>query len=86
MACLHKEEEDNGKGKSAYITPCCKPECWWRVSGTFCRGGAWMMVFEKILVVCPRLLRSTASQTMLPRWDEFIPQAYRLSHDAFGKT
>ena len=67
-------------------TPGRKPACWRRVSGFFCRGGAWMLVLEKILVVCPRLLSSTASQTMLPRWDEFIPQAYRLSHDAFGKT
>ena len=26
------------------------------VSGVFCRGGPWMLAFEKILVVCPQCL------------------------------
>lgn len=30
--------------------------------------------------------QSTASQPITPHWDEFIPQAYRLSYDAFAKT
>ncbi len=30
--------------------------------------------------------QSAASRTITPRWDEFIPQAYRFSYDAFAKT
>ena len=30
--------------------------------------------------------QSVASRNITPRWDEFIPQAYRLSYDAFAET
>ena len=30
--------------------------------------------------------QSAASRTMTPRWDEFVPQAYRFSYDAFANT
>ncbi|MCY7389763.1 MAG: family 10 glycosylhydrolase [Burkholderiales bacterium] len=30
--------------------------------------------------------QSTASRSITPRWDEFIPQAYRHSYDAFAHT
>ncbi len=31
-------------------------------------------------------VRNAAAQAQTPRWDEFIPQAYRFSYDAFEKT